>query len=362
MSTLRYARPQKAQHILEYKKPTIIEGETKTTPITILDQFFEFDKHPHFWPTNPREISLEKTKHWDTVRALLEKHSIKTTTKQTITEVITTYQLPIIGVSNTPLCQRVTWKGIVYKLDSKYFREADTFRELPPFSYATHPRLSGKITADTKIHPGLTMVSTHLIYGIPSEPSGSPNAPAKRIEIDLGKDVQVTHLSTMGKRFLFQRFPNDSKEIQKLNPPPTLRINYVDEQEKHWLSEYIVEVRVDNGKKWLLIGTFLGNTNRFREVVHAIDCVPIRFIRITPKKWVGSTDCQIGVFGTKSTELEPKPKTVEYSIIIQRFKKQVPYGYSDSGYSWKDKSTRHALRRETSRLNKKVSLKYLFKI
>jgi len=338
MSTLRHTHPNPdCEVILEYTKEAKQDGSNWIIPTTVLDEQFPFDTHPS-WGSS-YYITLDKKNRWESVKDVCEKASVKTQTNTSPTHVTTSYQLPVIGERIQP-CLRVKWKNKLYKSDQVYLRDGQSFRELP-FTYSELPRIDGRVkpqyTSKSRLGTSqigrseIGLVSPRFSSYFPNDVHAIPvrqTPPSvSNVEIDLGKNYQVTHVSTMGRTHEYYRFPN-REESQLFQPPSQLSLTYVVENDKSWWTHYRLEVRVEHGKEWFRVGTFLGNSNRTHEVVHCIDCVPIRFLRFIPQKWVGSTACRIGIFGTEGEDgknLNPtSEQTVTYSIIQSRLRKRLP--------------------------------------
>ena len=248
--------------------------------------------HMNVWSA---EIILQKQNRWEIINLLeeacWEKRKILEYKPSFPDRRRIVYTLPTIGGLTGPNL----WKKKSFDPTLIYIQQGADFLPGPNLVFETKlRRLKGKLK-----------VSSRASYHVAQNPGRYPNVDdyhefckasrpsTKRAiqyaEIDLGQNKLVTHVGTMGKPFNVDRFyPPDDTEVD---------IFFITEQEKHWLTEYEVQIRGDRETKWTSLGIFAGNVNRTTERVHPVDCVA-RYYRFIPKEFVGSQSFQVALFST----------------------------------------------------------------
>lgn len=144
------------------------------------------------------------------------------------------------------------------------------------------------------------------------------------INITFTKEQRVTHIGTLGKRYIIDNFPsyteweewpdNKKDEIRNVNIP------YICENEDHYVLQYQI-LYVDEKGNWNDLGQFKGNCDRVTEVIHRFE-KPIftSKMKIIPYSFVRSPSIQISLYDDK-----PKNEEATHLSYLVSFKPLVNY-------------------------------------
>lgn len=102
------------------------------------------------------------------------------------------------------------------------------------------------------------------------------------------------------------------------------------EREKHWVTSYKLQIRLDHGKQWIEMGTFGGNVDRYTERVHSVDCMPAPYYRFIPQGFVGSHSGQIGLFNLASPKPQCRDTSLNYHVVYPSKRRFLTQDYSSS--------------------------------
>lgn len=141
------------------------------------------------------------------------------------------------------------------------------------------------------------------------------------LEVDLGADCAVSHISTMG------RFP-PLMEWPKECPAYTV-VNEEHVGWENWTTRYEVSIRSEGGRSWTNIGVFRGNTDMTSEIVHDLSSVlqsrcviRCRFLRFRPVSFRGKPALRVGVYGVRK-QLQSRSETLE-QLVTYKFPVLLP--------------------------------------
>jgi len=113
------------------------------------------------------------------------------------------------------------------------------------------------------------------------------------LEVDLGANCRVTHVSTQG------RFPPIRRTLES-----GMRVLAEDSPKfMNWVTSYELSYRVQSGKEWIAVGELKGNTDMTTEVAHelqmSIGALQCRYLRFRPLTYHKCPAMRIGVYGEK---------------------------------------------------------------
>lgn len=183
------------------------------------------------------------------------------------------------------------------------------------------------------------------------------------LEVDLGADCIVSHISTMGRFPPMICWPRDHSQI---------RYEVVNDEHsgwQNWTTRYEVSIRADGGRSWIDLGEFRGNVDMTSEVVHDLglalqskSVIRCRFLRFRPLTFRGKPALRVGVYGTrKQIHCQPgvSDELVSYKFPVRLPDRNVrkvqrdfvsrrrnsPDWYGKHGRDWPSQRRRAALRR-----------------
>lgn len=360
--------------------PIRIDKHTLVRPVTAFDchNFEAYNDGRYGWNHNGSDIQLNKNRMWEDVLDILEKNAIK---KEKIKRVkkycrnqykdkkYIEYTLPIIGemiirdtVRKTP--SRYSTRYINFngkKLDTTmiYTRRYPTFEPfgrlvfLPPdptiFPIKGKMKLKGNTSA-LNIEQSLGL--GYLAY--PDDSDGAYFLPRyekdfQHIEVDFGKDVTITHLSTMGRSLLTGRFPNTLEEATKYNLDWRNPIKYIREHYAHYVTKFEVQYRIHSSKEWISAGLFTGNNDRITEKrIQFEEPITAQFFRIIPITYDGSPSMNFTFYTNVSSEQKSSDDvdTITYSLLAPS-DNHYHINASDGTYRYKEDT--HQSRRRQQR-------------
>ncbi|GAB5354186.1 hypothetical protein AAMO2058_000098100 [Amorphochlora amoebiformis] len=153
--------------------------------------------------------------------------------------------------------------------------------------------------------------------------------------LDLGRNMDITHVSTMGHSLSLTRrclgsCPQGHIRTRGSRLPwKNCRSNCVTFLNalsgpivNHCVLSYALYIRKEGAREWLPIGTFNGNTDVKTEVLHKIgsenDKLSARYLKFEPKTFQGSKSMRVGVYGREDMASKEKKviaqKTVSYTV------------------------------------------------
>jgi len=145
---------------------------------------------------------------------------------------------------------------------------------------------------------------------VPDGPPGGARTSSAYLEVDLGADTLVTHISTRGRFPNFTAFPDrhacEAWGVRSRGVRPQLKLI---DPSREWTTRYEVQTRREGGRQWEALSTFVGNSDALGEVVHSVMGMSrdgrglrCRYLRFLPLQWHGHRPAlRIGVYGKGPT-------------------------------------------------------------
>lgn len=325
-----------------------LDDKTMLYPKTIIDTMF---------PNH--DVSLNRNKLWETMIDTLETHCIKKVTNVTRwgkspDDLEVVYTLPVTGEQFVKECVRYRLSachedisdyfmigntklfrnGLYIRTDESTFIKTNKFKYVDTYEMKIK-RVYGKLSYKSKfpcsiyqIQPINNTINCSRFRGTgPTDPTG-PSGNCEFVTIDLGCNMEITHISTMGKYTPIYTFPMDLAERRFYNISHEKTANYYTDTSTACVTKYNVDVRVDHGRKWIRIDSFMGNLDRTTELIYSIDIgFPVRYVRVIPVSFNNNTSMQIGLFTQGDSKMIALPTTLDYTVNIPSKRKFVTDGY-----------------------------------
>jgi hypothetical protein len=169
-----------------------------------------------------------------------------------------------------------------------------------------------------------TVAPAHDVYTSAWLPPDNARAGAW-LQVDLGADCRVTHVSTRGRFPITELFPDSGRE-RSADWKQCVRlcdVVRVGEPGIEWVNKFRLSARSEGGRKWYVVGTFGGNTDSTTEVAHNLVALVggrgddgglvCRYLRFEPLEFHGRPCLRVGVYGSAqgcalaSEEEAPEP-------------------------------------------------------
>jgi len=151
------------------------------------------------------------------------------------------------------------------------------------------------------------------------------DGPESFLEVDLGADCSVTHVSTAGRFPPTIKYPcpelqkqwslETGKDVSSYNREAWVVVRPEAPGWEEWVTRYELRARSQGGRTWETIATLKGNADMTTEVAHDLrqvchnpDGLQCRFLRFVPLSFHGKAALRIGVYGLA---LEKEPTEVK---------------------------------------------------
>lgn len=340
-----------------------IDRHTTVRPATVFD---DYDFTAYFDPSHlSRDIPLNKNHLWHDVLEVLEKNAIRKHTHVTdgryADKQVTDYYLPITGERvfrdilrrpKYPYNPRyVMYRG--KKIDTTmiyYNPRRDVLELYGKYKYASADPNIHVIEGKMKLKGNYRALTIQQCLGNALRAryqNGYYNTYGyandfDHIEVDFGKDVLITHLSTMGRALTMQNFHIHDKSDGYVSGH-NHAVLVVNEKDVQCVTKYEVQYRLQSSKKWISAGEFTGNHDRLTENrIQFDDPITARYFRIIPVAYKGSPSMSF-VFYTSVPTKEEKdascPDTVMYTVDTPAKLRYYAKSNKCNGYCCRNSST-----------------------
>lgn len=181
---------------------------------------------------------------------------------------------------------------------------------------------------NTRRGQGLRPTRAFVSHGMPGNPFAAhmdcwiaTNREAW-LEVDLGADCCISHISTMGRFPPMMSWPKNQRQFDVVNEDHSGWEN--------WTTRYEVSVRAESGRSWMNLGAFRGNADMTSEVVHDLSVVlqskcaiRCRFLRFRPLGFRGKPALRVGVYGAHSqiqgcADVPEQLVTYKFPVMLAR--------------------------------------------
>jgi hypothetical protein len=292
-------------------------------------------------------VQLTKANTWKSVIDILESNAVSKSVRKTRNmfndKFEINYTLPVVSDQIVKLYDintnkkniasnqnRIRWQGKNYKTNTLYYSSSiHKFHEFGKYKLVDKKALGLSPLYGSIKEKGVDLprrltewcTNTHYDMGYKRDPYNHINHPFTgkllSIDIDLSVDTQVSHISTMGKRYECYSFPT-LEERRSFNISGMGVFNYITEKTHHYVCRYQVLVRRHSSKQWISLGSFEGNKDRLTEVLHAFpELVLARYIRIVPESYNGSPSMQIALYNnTTDMSSSESAKTINCKLLL----------------------------------------------
>ncbi len=169
-----------------------------------------------------------------------------------------------------------------------------------------------------------------VIYGSDTRYTEKFTGTIDYVEFDFGSNVSIDGVATMGMPHIAANYP---QRRRKTGMPINCWITYALEQKHHYTTKYAVLIRQTSSKKWVSLGPFFGNNDRFHEKFNKFD-TPIfaQYIRIIPLDYRDSPSMSIRFFGTSSiVNIKDTSNAVATYTVAVETPRNYMLNYGDSG-------------------------------
>lgn len=354
------------------KVSTKIGKYSYLTPVTILDKIklpytcsqknrryiYYYGSYDYYNNENIRfnlDLTLDNNKLWEKIIDILEENNISKRIKRSDyssnypDKYEIEYELPIIGntITRYQKKQRKTlrFRNKNYNVNMLYIINSyDPFTFNPYGNFKFADKSLNRIYGSVKIkyckgyryRDIVCMINPKYNYSSNWYLDFKKKDIYEYAEVDLGENMEITHIGTMGLRHNVTYFPNCFEE-KEYGLPSYPKITIATDNEKIWVTSYTVFVRVNSGKKWIGLGKYTGNKDRLTEVVHKFDQKVIaRYVRVIPKTYSKFPGFQISLFGPNSSKNknEDTDTTIIYTVKYPSKRKYKLYGFGYKTYNW----------------------------
>ena len=335
-------RNHKVSEVTYSRSGVDLSERTAVYPTTVLDDHpmatrFMFARSSYLGPVRSATILLDNSGAWEWLITLLEENCIS---KKRVRgyrsmfkdDYMVTYTLPAIGeivVTEDKRTRKlnkyarrldriIPFGSLRLRVDRLYYRpNARSFEQVKSFAYSV-PKDTRRVYGSIRMFGGCCNVNMNAGAIGSNYNRHIEDGTVNYFIVDLGSNVNITHISSMGKLTSIMRFPSyDETREYSIPDKHRDRITYYDDNEKHWVINYRVEVRVNSGREWIRVGNFGGNASRSTEIVNTLDIgFPVRYVKVVPMGHVGSTSMQIGLFEKGFDKKVDIAKTVDYTLTV----------------------------------------------
>ena len=326
-------RPRK---IIKYKVPIL-----RWEPINFVDE----SRQRSSGPTNQNKVKKQREYEDDLGKGIYRVHTSQSTIQ------ITNYKGSPETITETII------NGVTKVAE---FKDADIPKGICPIDFRASYSSTKYQNARCKIFRSSVydteskqMISTGNAVNRGGTWQPSTDSDKEYLIVDLGKNMSVTHISTMGDTPPITPFPEayydrhtrfsedydgpDPKRKELIyvlthsDPHSRYRRSYLQfynpYQSGKWVESYELLVRPDHGK-WICVGLYRGNTDPYCEIIHDIrrdlNDMKIRYLKFVPKTYHIGIAMRVDVFSSAS-EIETMD-TIDRNHIIYTLEMPVGIG------------------------------------
>jgi len=214
--------------------------------------------------------------------------------------------------------KEITYNGVRYELDWHILHTRTgrgTYRPVSRWSFPDLPEGVSMLPAVTKSprsKAGLKIQHALISRNGPMRgdsywlpPEGKTERPTDCLIADLGREREVTHVSTMGQSVEVYRSCLSSKCTL-----PCSCTNFIwvikGSIPNNFVTRYKLFGRREGGRSWIFLGTFNGNSDCVSEVVNPIASTfknpsMFRFLKFVPTVYQGAKALRVGIYGPSTT-------------------------------------------------------------